>query len=158
MTAFAINLALAVVWFLLGEPPTAERFFVGFILGFLVVLVGERALPESGYTRRMFAFLRFLIWFAKALVLANHTMAVAILTRRRRDMCPVVVDYPVAGLRRGEILLLSHCITLTPGTLTVDVARNLDRLRLHVFDGRNVEAVLEEIRTGLEKPILAFTR
>jgi multicomponent Na+:H+ antiporter subunit E len=73
-------------------------------------------------------------------------------------MCPVIVDYPVEGLRRGEILLLSHCITLTPGTLTVDVARDLHRLRLHVFDGRNVEAVIEEIRTGLEKPILAFTR
>ena len=39
MLAFAINLALAVVWFLLGEPPTAERFFVGFILGFLVFAV-----------------------------------------------------------------------------------------------------------------------
>jgi hypothetical protein len=40
----------------------------------------------------------------------------------------------------------------------VDVAPDLTKLKLHVFDGRNVEAVVEDIRTGLEKPILAFTR
>ena len=158
MIAFGLNLALAVVWFLLGVPPTAERFLSGFLLGFLVVLLGERALPDSGYGRRVFACVRFVLWFGKALVLANHVMAVAILTRPRRRMNPVLADYSVEGLTRGEILLLSHCITLTPGTLTVEVAPDFSRLRLHIFDGRNAAAVLEDIRTGLEKPILAFTR
>jgi multicomponent Na+:H+ antiporter subunit E len=158
MIGFGLNLALAVVWFLLGDPPTAQRFVTGFLLGFLIVLAGERALPDAGYTRRTFAAVRFVLWFAVALVRANHAMAVAILTRRRRAMRPVVVDYPVEDLGRGEILLLSHCITLTPGTLTVDVAPDFSRLRLHVFDGQDVEEVIAGIRTGLEKPILAFTR
>ena len=158
MIPFCINLALALVWLLLGEPATSDRFFVGFALGFLIVRQGERVFPGSGYTRRTLAGLRFFLWFAKALVLANHAMAIAILSRSRRRMRPVVVDYPVDELSRGEILILSHCITLTPGTLTVEVALDDSLLRIHVFDGDNVDDVLNDIRTGLEKPILAFTR
>ena len=80
------------------------------------------------------------------------------LRKRETPDGAVLAEYSVEGLTRGEILLLSHCITLTPGTLTVEVATDFSLLRLHIFDGENAEEVLADIRTGLEKPILAFTR
>ena len=57
-----------------------------------------------------------------------------------------------------EILLLSHAISLTPGTATVDVEDNFRTLRLHTIDSRDLEATRRGIRDNLERRILAFTR
>lgn len=157
MTGFAINAALAVIWLFLGDNPTPDRFVVGFLTGFLLVAVFEKVLPTQGYARRVLAFLRFLVLFARELAASNLTMARAILAPREPAR-PALVDYPVAHLTRAEILLLSHCITLTPGTTTVEVAPDFRTLVLHAYDGADPAGVVEGIRRSLEAPIVAFLR
>jgi multicomponent Na+:H+ antiporter subunit E len=57
-----------------------------------------------------------------------------------------------------EILLLSHCVSLTPGTCTVDISHDFTRLYLHVLDCPDPAAVRAGIDKTLKRGILAFTR
>jgi multisubunit Na+/H+ antiporter MnhE subunit len=61
-------------------------------------------------------------------------------------------------LSKFEILLLSHCITLTPGTSTIDIENDFRELRLHALDGSDLAGVRAGIKANLEARILAFTR
>ena len=107
---------------------------------------------------RAAGFLIYLACFTRELVLANISMAKAVLFQRREDLAPGFVVYPLAGLSSFEVLLLTHSITLTPGTTSVEISKDGGELVVHAFDARDAEAVSASIRDGLEKPLLAWTR
>ncbi|WP_437782400.1 Na+/H+ antiporter subunit E [Sorangium sp. So ce1097] len=107
---------------------------------------------------RALGFVLFIFYFLRALVVANLQLARCILFERRNDLAPGFLTYPVEQLSKLEIFVLSHCITLTPGTTTVEVSRDFTRLTLHALDARDAEATLRGIRDELEAPILRWTR
>lgn len=103
-------------------------------------------------------FFLFVLAFLRALVVANLQLAKAVLFQKRKDLSPGFLTYPVEGLSKLEILVLSHCITLTPGTTTVEVSPDFKRLVLHALDARDPEATVNSIREELEDPMLRWTR
>lgn len=108
--------------------------------------------------RRVLVFLRFVLHFLAALATANLQMARTVLFRPTRDLAPDFIAYPVAGLTEMEIVLLSHCITLTPGTTSVEISADRSVLVLHVLDAGDPAAVCASIKTELEEPLLAWLR
>ena len=107
---------------------------------------------------RLVALLRFILLFVRELILSNWQVARAVVLGRRDDILTALVTYPSGHLRPIEILMLSHCITLTPGTTTLEVSEDRQTLVLHVFDGRDPEGVVRSIQENLEAPIVAFMR
>lgn len=107
---------------------------------------------------RVLGFILFVPYFLRALVLANLQLAKTILFEKREDLAPGFLTYPVGQLSKLEILALSHCITLTPGTTTVEISPDFTRLTVHALDARDPEATLSGIRNELEAPILRWTR
>ena len=158
MIAFLLNLALALIWFFLGDEPDGARLLVGYLVGFGLLYLFRGALPDDSYTRRVLAFGVFMAVFSRELVVSNLQLAWIVLTRPTRELSPQIFTYSVEGLKPLEILLLSHAISLTPGTATVDVEDNFRTLRLHTIDSRDLEATRRGIRDNLERRILAFTR
>jgi len=158
MKAFVLNLALALIWFFLGDEPDGARLFVGFMLGFGLVRAFRGVLGGESYTRRALALLVFLAVFGKELLVSNLQLTRVVLFRSNASLKPEIFLYPVAGLTKLEILLLSHCITLTPGTSTIDIEADFTQLRLHALDGADLAAVRDGIKRNLEARLLAFTR
>lgn len=103
-------------------------------------------------------FFLFVLAFLRALVLANLQLAKSVLFEKRENLSPGFLTYPVENLSKLEILVLSHCITLTPGTTTVEISADFTRLTLHALDARDPEATVNSIREELEGPILRWTR
>ena len=81
-------------------------------------------------------------------------MAYAVALRMGVDF----VDLDVSGLRPPEILLLTYCITLTPGTVSIRLSDDYRTLTVHALDGADPEGIRREVRRQLIQPILAFTR
>lgn len=108
--------------------------------------------------QRVLGFFLFVLFFLRALVLANLRLAKTILFEKRENLAPGFLSYPVERLSKLEIFVLSHCITLTPGTTTVEIASDFTRLTLHALDAREPEATLSGIKEELEVPILRWTR
>ncbi len=113
----------------------------------------RRTLPQ-----RVLGFVAFILHFLRALILANLQLAKTVLFDKRETLAPGFLVYPVGGLSKLEILVLSHCITLTPGTTTVEVSPDFTQLILHALDARDPERTMHEIRTGLEAPLLRWSR
>ncbi len=115
-------------------------------------------LNSGDYVRRMLGFMRFVGIFMKAFVVSCWNIALAALFARMGPLQPMLITYDVSGLSKLEILLLSHCISLTPGTTTVEISPDFSRFVLHVFDTHDPDAVRRDIDLTLRRGILAFTR
>lgn len=107
---------------------------------------------------RVLGFCAYIVCFTRELVLANISMAKAVLFQKREDLAPGFLTYPLSGLSKFEVLMLTHSITLTPGTTSVEISADGAELVVHAFDARDADAVRASIRDGLEKPLLAWTR
>ena len=127
-------------------------------MGFGLVRLFRGVLRDESYTRRCIAFVVFLAVFARELLVSNLQLAWVVLFRRTETLAPAIFLYSTEGLSKFEILLLSHCITLTPGTSTIDIENNFRELRLHALDGSDPESVRAIIKASLEARIIAFTR
>jgi len=156
--SFALNALIAVIWLLLRSEPSPEAFAVGWAIGFALLSTFQPILGSHDYVRRGVAFVRFLLEFVGEVLVANVRVAWAVLVRSKQSMHPNFMTYDVSGLRQGEILLLSYCISLTPGVTTVDVSRDFRTLIIHALDAEHPAAIRAEIDRTLKRGILAFTR
>ncbi len=118
---------------------------------------GRDAGPR-GWGARALGFALFIPTFLRELVLANLSVARTVLFRRVADLAPDFLEYDVSGLRPLEIVVLTHCITLTPGTTSVKLDDACTRLVVHALDGREPDEICLSIKRSLEDPILRWTR
>jgi multicomponent Na+:H+ antiporter subunit E len=158
MRSLLLNLLVSVIWLLLQREPSLGDFAVGFSLGFGLLALFQPVLDSRDYVRRMLAALKFGAVFSREFIKSCTQLVYLILFRRADDLYPDFIIYDVAGLTRVEILLLSQCVSLTPGTNTVDISHDFTRLYLHVLDCRDPAAVRADIDRTIKNGILAFTR
>ena len=158
MKSVAINLAVSIIWMLLQGETTFVTFLAGWLVGFALIALFRPILGSGDYVRRALGFARFLVVFTRAFIVSCWQLVVVSVFRRTCHLQPRVITYDVRGLSLTEILLLSHSISLTPGTTTIDVPPERDHLVLHVLDAPDPEALRDQIDRTLRRAILAFTR
>lgn len=71
---------------------------------------------------------------------------------------PAIIAYPLTVTSDAQITLLANMITLTPGTLSVDVSDDRKTLYIHAIDMASKEALIGNIAGGFETRILAVLR
>lgn len=158
MNSFTLNLVIAAIWLFLQERASFPSFVVGFLLGFGLIRLFPGVLDSRDYTRRARALVSFVSIFAQQFIVACIQLMGIILFYRVRNLHPRIITYDTSGLTRLEILVLSHCISLTPGSSCVGIAEEIDALVLHVLDTDSPDAVRDKIDQTLKRGILAVTR
>jgi len=104
---------------------------------------------------RPVAVVRFLVVFAWQLVAASAVVAWEVITPRNR-INEGIVEIPVRGASDLVTAVVANAISLTPGTLTIEVDRPGARLFVHVLHLRDVEQLRAEIRELEALVIRAF--
>ena len=97
----------------------------------------------------------FALFFARELLLANLRVAWLVLRPRGR-LRPAIVALPLDVQSDLAIQLLAATITLTPGTLSLDVASDRRTLYVHVVDlgpGGDVDAFVRATKATFERRI-----
>jgi multicomponent Na+:H+ antiporter subunit E len=145
-----LNLLLALAWVALTGQLTPINFGFGFALGYLLLWLGRRVTGESIYFRKVWQVTRFAAFFIWQLVLANLRVTYEILTPAH-TMRPAVVSIPLDVTRPAAVTLLANLITLTPGTLSLDVASNGKTLYVHAMHVQDADTFRQEIKTGFER-------
>ncbi|MBU0505228.1 MAG: Na+/H+ antiporter subunit E [bacterium] len=169
MNLFVLNIFIAAVWLLLADKPDAPTFVIGFIIGFVMIWIfksvfqnvhylKKRFFKDPDYVKKTVRFLYYVIYFLKEFIVANVKIAWAVLTMPNRKIDPNIITLDVTDLTTFEIIMLSQCITLTPGTTTVMVSDDQNTLYVHAFDAKDPDKARQEIENGLKKEILRFTR
>jgi multicomponent Na+:H+ antiporter subunit E len=135
---------LIVVWVALWGPVTTANVAGGLAVALAVQLLPGRGRPTR-FAVRPVPTIKFLAYFLAKLVEASVVVAVEVATPRNRIRTGVVA-VPLRGASDALVTLVADAVTLTPGTLTIEVGRNPPTLYVHVLHLRDVEAVRREIR------------
>lgn len=99
------------------------------------------------------------LFYLKELLTASLRVAYEVLTPQDH-MQPAVIAIPLEAKTDFEITLLANFITLTPGTLSIDVSKDRKTLYVHevYVKAGDTESVKRQIKEGFEKRILKITR
>ena len=146
MRLLLVNIILAMLWIFLWGDLTLYTLVVGLLLGYgvlyLFTRVVRRDMLRDAYGQRVTDLFSFGIYFTKLLFASNWETAKEILTPGM-SVRPRIVRYEVTGMSDLQITTLSNAITLTPGTLVVD-------MRDEEPDDNPDETVTEELAEGID--------
>ncbi len=108
--------------------------------------------------RRLWFGLRLFVVFLRDLVVSSVQVARAVLSPR--DIArPRFTTIPLRATSDVEITLVANFISLTPGTLTIDVSPDRKTLLVHdMFAGEDSTAARASVRDGIEARVLKATR
>lgn len=149
---FLVNVLLAVSWVLLTGTFSFMNLLSGFVLGYLIIVALARSPVQRRYVRRLPASVAVLLLFLKELAIANFRVAVAILSPLEK-LAPGIVAVPIDLETDLEITLLANMLTLTPGSLALDVSADKKIIYVHVFHLSDPEQIRREVKDGFERRI-----
>jgi multicomponent Na+:H+ antiporter subunit E len=157
MIVFLWNVMLALVWtFAIGDL-TASSLAIGFVLGWFVLWLGRDVVGARDYTRRTRKIAELAGFFAWELLVANLRVAWDVVTLRHY-MRPAIVAVPLDVTTDGAITLLSNLISLTPGTLIIDISPDRRILYVHSMYTDDPEVVKRQLKEGFERRVLEVMR
>lgn len=153
MNLYAINLAMAVVWVAVSGSASLHNLAFGFVLSALTLgLIRDQIRGGGGYITRARRFLSLTLLFFVELAKSAWKVTVLVLTPDMR-LQPGIFAFPLTVKSDGEITLLANLITLTPGTLSVDVSADRRTLYVHALDCSDPDATIADIANGFEARI-----
>jgi multicomponent Na+:H+ antiporter subunit E len=149
------NIFLALVWMALTGTFTFANFVVGFAISSLTMwLVGSRG--EAAfivYISRVFRFAGLFFFFLWELLIANLRVAYEVLTPGYQ-MRAAIIAIPLDAKSDLEITVLANLITLTPGTLSLDVSRDRKILYIHAMHVHDVDKFRNDIKARFERRVM----
>ncbi|MDW8098160.1 MAG: Na+/H+ antiporter subunit E [Anaerolineae bacterium] len=158
MSAFLLNLLLALAWVALTGRFNVINFVFGFLLGYVALWLAQRVLGPSSYFGKAYRSVGFLLFFLWEVFKANLQVAYIVFNPRYR-LRPGVIAVPLDARTDAEITLLANLITMTPGTLSIDVSADRKVLYVHTLDmGDDPDRFRREIKEGFERRLLEVMR
>jgi len=153
---FAANILFAVAWGALIGPFTPANLAAGYVVGYVALCIASGG--RGSYFRRSRSALGLAVYTVYELASANLRVAWYTVSRLR-NLKPAILAVPLEeNLTDAEITLLGSLITLTPGTLTMDVSPDRRVMYIHYMHVEDAEAAIEEIKSGFERRVLEVTR
>ncbi|HJF30605.1 MAG TPA: Na+/H+ antiporter subunit E [Sporosarcina psychrophila] len=152
-----LNFFIALVWMFMSTSFTASTFIIGFLIGLLLIIMTRRFFPDRLYIWRLWATLKLALLFFKELTLSNISVLQVVL-RPKMDIQPMIFALPTDLEHDWEITLLSSLITLTPGTIVLNVSDDQKTLYIHAIDVDDVEDAIDSIKNSFEKAIKEVSR
>jgi multicomponent Na+:H+ antiporter subunit E len=157
MILFMLNLLLAVIWAAITGEFTTGGFLTGFVIGYGILWLVHPLFIGSRYFARFPKLLALISIYVVDLVRANVRLAKDVLTPQHY-MRPAILAVPLQARTALEITLLSNLISMTPGSLTVDVSDDRKTLYVHVVYAENPDEVRRQIQKKLEARLLEVLR
>lgn len=152
-----LNFFLAFLWMFLKTSFTPAAFVVGYFWGLVILYVFRSYFPDRFYLHRVSAVIKLFFLFIKELILSNLNVLKHVL-KPKLDIKPGIFALPTELEKDWEIMLLANLITLTPGTLTVDVSDNNKILYIHAVNIDDVKESVDSIKNTFEQAIMEVSR
>lgn len=152
---------LGLLWMCLNGTFTFGTLVFGSVIGWTVLRL---SFPDGmqSETKQIIYLTKlpgFLIFFLRELFVANIAMAVDLMSNSKR-LRPGVIAVPLDVTTDAQIELLATLITLTPGTLSLDVSSDRKNMYVHAMflPEDDIEGFRKSIKEGFESRIIALFR
>ncbi len=97
-------------------------------------------------------FLEFGLFYIKEVILSNLKVAYDVVTPSY-FMKPAFIELDLKGMSDRQILFAANLITMTPGTLSLDVCEETQRLKVHSMYVDDPDAAVRELDTKILRRI-----
>lgn len=157
MKHFLMNLLLSFIWVALTGSMYYSNFLFGFLLGFFILWVMNRQEEDRRYFNKVPKTIGFIFYFLYEMLAANVQVAYDVITPKY-FFKPGIIRYPLEATTDIEINLLSTMISMTPGTLILDISEDKKSLFIHVMYLKDREHFIAQIKKGFEHRLLEILR
>lgn len=154
MRTTLLVLMLALIWVAVTDGFTLPNLLFGAAIGFVAVLLLRHEFARPRVFWRVRKVVSLALLFVRELVVsAIRVAAIVLRPGLRAQLKPAIVAFPLNIKTDAEITLLANMITLTPGTMSIDVAEDRSVLYVHVLTLEDRDALIAEIANGFERRI-----
>ena len=151
---FLINILIGFLWMFFSNGYNYEYFSVGFFWGIVILFILRSKLPgKQLYIIYIYKWLKLIFMFIIELIKADIAVF-KLMFKKNLDVNPAIFEYPLDVKKDWQIVMLANMITLTPGTVTVNVSYDNSKLFIHRIDTDDIPAEIEAIKSSFEKAIL----
>jgi multicomponent K+:H+ antiporter subunit E len=145
-----LSVFLLAVWLLLNTTLAFAQILFGAILATALPHAFAKYLPRLLVIRRPFYAMRFALIVLWDIVIANVRVAILVLGPKSR-LRPRWITVPLDLGDPGVASILGGIVTLTPGTVSVELDEKVTWLRVHVLDLENEEQQIAQIKNRYER-------
>ena len=151
------SVLLTIVWLLLNHSLSPGHVVLGVLLGVLIPLFTQRFFPEPVYLARFATLAKLVAVVLWDIVVASFAVARLSLEPTSK-LEPRFVRVPVSLEDDFALTALASAISLTPGTVTAEIAPERDSLLIHALAVADEEALVNAIKERYEAPIKEIFR
>lgn len=156
-TKFLLNILFSIIWVAITGKADFTNFAFGFVLSFLIMWVVSADDTDQRYFKLVPKTIGLFFYFVVELLKANLQVAFDMSTPHY-FMHPGIIAVPLDVKSDLGISLLANFITLTPGTLSLDVSDDKSTLYVHAMYLLDKEEFVGHIKNGFEKRLLEIIK
>ena len=146
-----LSLTLVAVWLLLANSLSLNSLVFAALLGVLMPLATRAYWPDMPRLSRPLVVIEYTLIVLYDIVKANWDVALIVLFKPLDKLQPAWIDVPM-DLRTPEaITVLAGTITMTPGTVSCDLADDGHAILVHCLHAPDPDAVRDDIKARYER-------
>lgn len=148
----ALSTAIFLVWLILANAPSPGTLFLGALLACVIPFATRSFWPDPPRIARPRVAVKLAARVAVDIVLANWAVA-------RRVVGPIdalkpaFIEVPLDLRDPMVATILGSIVTLTPGTVSIDVDQKRWVLFFHALDAPDPEELVRQIKRQYEAPL-----
>ncbi len=147
-----LSLAIVGLWLVLVSAFTLNSLLMGALVAVAIPLATQRFWPDRPVLARPLKAVGFFGMVCGDIITANFELAVLILGPIGR-IRPQFVEVPLDIDDPFIATILASIVSLTPGTVSVDIDREARVLLVHAFNATDAAAVAAAIKQRYERPL-----
>ena len=147
-----LNILMAMTWELIFPAWTLSAFIVGYILGAIILYFFYYQDRQNFYLIKIMKGLILALTLLKEMIVSSINVLKYVclpLSHLKAGIIRMDIDFQ----HDMELVLLANMITLTPGTLTLEISPDNRTIYIHALDCSDPEQLIKNIRDTFERPI-----
>ncbi|MEL7014247.1 MAG: Na+/H+ antiporter subunit E [Pseudomonadota bacterium] len=154
MNTLVANIFLAITWALFFGGFTWLTVLSGLLVGYVILwLLQPLKGAKSNYFKRVWYWGKLIVLFLGELVVSSMQVLKDIFTLQHLSN-PAIIEMPLDVKSDTGILLVTNLISLTPGTLSIDVSDDRKTLKMHAMFADDPDEVCRQLKSGMERWVI----
>ena len=145
-----LSLVIVATWLLLVNALSWNSVVFALIMALLIPLATRAYWPDMPRIRHPLKVAEYLLVVLHDIVKANIDVALIVVFKRSADLRPAWVCVPLDIRSPEAITTLAATITLTPGTVSCDLAQDGHAILVHCLHAPDPDAVRDDIKARYE--------
>jgi len=155
MTRAALAIVLALIWASITGNFSLPNILLGIAVSiFALFFIRKEFAPPVYLLKIQRAFSLALLFLYELALSAFRVSALVLSPNLKSKLKPGIIAFPLRVTTDVQITLLANLITLTPGTLSIDVSKDRKFLYVHAISVPDKQALIDDIANGFEAKII----